>query len=85
MATSLDDPEHGVGISVNQYFKNVNWVATPGYNRFFEGDLAPGERLSQAQFDAVLQQAIDKNIYRGVTFHPLSGAASDTDTDVRVF
>ena len=48
VATSLDDPKHGVGISVNQHFKNVNWVATPGYDLFFEGNLAPGERLTRA-------------------------------------
>lgn len=40
VASSLDDPKHGVGISVNQYFKNVNWVAIPGYDLFFEGNLA---------------------------------------------
>jgi hypothetical protein len=79
VATSLDDPQHGVGISVDQYFKNVNWVATPGYDLFFEGNLAPGERLTRAQFDAVQQQVIAKNVYRGVTFHPFPGAASDTD------
>ena len=79
VATSLDDPKHGVGISVNQHFKNVNWVAIPGYDLFFEGDLAPGERLTRVQFDAIQQQAIRKNIYRGVTFHPFPGAVSDTD------
>src|SRR5215831_8887406 len=31
-AKSLDDPEHGVGISVNRWLKNVNWVAIPGYH-----------------------------------------------------
>src|SRR6185312_776356 len=46
---------------------------------FFEGDLAPGERLTRAQFDAVEDQAIAKNIYRGVTFHPLPGATSEPD------
>jgi hypothetical protein len=79
VATSLDDPQHGVGISVDQYFKNVNWVATPGYDLFFEGNLAPGERLTRAQFDAVQQQVIAENVYHGVTFHPFPGAASDTD------
>src|SRR5215469_11814465 len=28
VATSLKDPEHGAGVSVNQMFKNINWVAT---------------------------------------------------------
>src|ERR1700756_95158 len=46
VATSLRDPEHGAGISVNQMFRNVNWVATPGYELVFPGGLAPGERLT---------------------------------------
>jgi hypothetical protein len=79
VATSLDDPQHGVGISIDRYFKSVNWVAVPGYALFFEGDLAPGERLTRTQFDAVQQRVIAKKVYRGVTFHHFPGAASDTD------
>jgi hypothetical protein len=37
LATSLKDPEHGAGVSVNQLFENVNWVATPGYELVFPG------------------------------------------------
>ena len=79
VATSLKDPEHGAGVSVNQLFKNVNWVATPGYELVFSGGLAPGERLTLARFRAVEQQAIAKGIYRGVTFHRFEGATSDTE------
>ncbi|MGH7062509.1 MAG: hypothetical protein ACREET_00375 [Stellaceae bacterium] len=79
VATSLDDPEHGAGISVNRWFKSVNWVAIPGYRLFFDGNLAPGERLTRRQFDAVEQAAIDQGIYKGVTFHRYPGAQSDTD------
>ena len=79
VATSLKDPEHGAGVSVNQLFKNVNWVATPGYELVFPGNLAPGERLTLAGFQAVEQQAIAKGIYRGVTFHRFAGATSDTE------
>lgn len=32
VATSLEDPEHGAGVSVNAMFKSVNWVAIPGSN-----------------------------------------------------
>ena len=78
-ATSLDDPEHGAGISVNRWFKSVNWVAIPGYRLFFDGNLAPGERLTRRQFDAVEEAAIDQGIYKGVTFHRYPGAQSDTD------
>jgi hypothetical protein len=38
-ATEPDDPEHGAGVSVGRWFRNVNWVATPGYKLFYEGNL----------------------------------------------
>ena len=79
IATSLKDPEHGAGVSVNQLFKNINWVATPGFELVFSGALAPGERLTLARFRAVEQQAIAKGIYKGVTFHRFAGATSDTE------
>src|SRR5215469_8457235 len=82
-ATSLDDPEHGVGISVNRWFKNVNWVAIPGYHLFFDGNLKLDEPLTQTQFEAVEQQAIDRGLFKGIAFHDYPGAESDTD--LRVF
>jgi hypothetical protein len=81
-ATSLDDPEHGVGISVNRWFKNVNWVAIPGYHLFFDGNLKAGEPLTRTQFEAVEQQAIVGGLYRGVAFHQFPGAESDADLHV---
>lgn len=82
VATSLDDPEHGAGISVNRWFKNVNWVAIPGYHLFFDGNLKLGEPLTRTQFEAVEQQAIDQGLFRGVAFHHFPGAESDTDLHV---
>jgi len=79
IATRLNDPEHGAGVSVNQLFRNVNWVATPSYELVFHGNLAPSERLTLTHFEAVEQQAITKGIYKGVIFHPFPGATSDTD------
>jgi hypothetical protein len=79
IATSLKDPEHGAGVSVNQMFKNINWVAVPGYELVFQGGLAPGERLTRTQFDAVEQKAIAQGIYNSVAFHRFPGAASDPD------
>jgi hypothetical protein len=69
VATDLDDPEHGAGVSVGRWFRNVNWVAVPGYKLFYQGDLGPGERLTQARFEATLHDAIDKGVYKGVEFH----------------
>jgi hypothetical protein len=68
-ATGLDDPEHGAGISVGRWFRNVNWVAIPGYKLFYEGNLKTGERLTQAQFEATVHDAIEKGVYKGVEFH----------------
>jgi hypothetical protein len=79
VATSLKDPEHGAGVSVNQMFKNINWVATPGYELVFPGGRAPGERLTRARFEEVERTAITKGIYKGVIFHRFAAATSDTE------
>src|SRR5215813_14140526 len=55
VSTNPKDPEHGAGVSVNQMFKNINWVAVPGYDFVFQGGLAPGERLTSARFEVVEQ------------------------------
>jgi len=75
VATELDDPQHGVGVSVGRWFRNINWVAVPGYKLFFEGDIKPGEPLTQEQFAATVREAIDKQIYKGVDFHDYPGAS----------
>ena len=81
VATELDDPEHGAGISVGRWFRNVNWVAVPGYKLFYQGNLGPGERLTQARFEATLHDAIDKGVYEGVKFHdyPTAGVQSNLE------
>jgi len=68
-ATDLYDPEHGAGISVGRWFRNVNWVAVPGYALFYEGNLKTGEPLTQAHFEATMRDAIAKGVYKGVDFH----------------
>lgn len=69
VATDLRDPEHGAGVSVGRWFRNVNWVAIPGYELFYEGNLRSGERLTQTHFEAVVREAVEKGIYKGVEFH----------------
>jgi hypothetical protein len=76
-ATRLDDPEHGVGVSVGRWFRNVNWVAVPGYSLFFRGGLGPGERLTDARLDATLREAIDRGVYRGVELHEYPTEAAE--------
>jgi len=81
VATELNDPEHGAGVSVGRWFRNVNWVAVPGYSLFYQGNLATGERLTQAHFDATLHDVIDKGVYKGVDFHdsPRGSAAASVE------
>jgi hypothetical protein len=67
------DPEHGAGVSVNRWFKNVNWVATPGKALFYEGELTSYELLDAEKRDAAAQRAIDLGMYRGVELHPIRG------------
>src|SRR5271166_3392871 len=69
VATDLSDPEHGAGVSVGRWFRNVNWVAVPGYKLFYQGNLEMGERLTQAHFEATIRDAIDRDVYKGVEFH----------------
>jgi hypothetical protein len=79
VATRLDDPEHGAGISVNRWFKNVNWVAVPSHDLFYAGNLQPDERLTQARFEAVEREVIAKGVYKGVAFQQYPGAEADSD------
>jgi hypothetical protein len=83
-ATELEDPEHGAGVSVGRWFRNVNWVAVPGYELFYHGNLRTGERLTQASFEATVRDAIAKGVYKGVDFHdyPSAGAGAGLENFV---
>jgi hypothetical protein len=69
-ATALDDEEHGAGVSVGRWLRNVNWIAVPGYDLVFNGNLKPGERLTREHFDKTVKLAIARGVYDGVEFHP---------------
>jgi len=56
----------GVGISVNKDFKNVNWVAVPGYDLFTHGVTPNADHVDQAAIDEMIKQALDKKIYFGL-------------------
>ena len=51
------EPTDGVGISMNSHFSNAKWVATPGSNFFFNGNLAPGQKLTLSGYDQVQAEA----------------------------
>jgi hypothetical protein len=61
------DTDHdGVGVTVNRFLANANWVAVPGRDLFFEGGLAPGERVTDQAVEAVTQRVIELGLYAGV-------------------
>ena len=60
------DPRHGVGVSVNAAYKNVNWVAYPGQRLFFNGNLTRGQPLTQEHFDATIHEIVRLGVLRGV-------------------
>src|SRR5215813_4528560 len=80
-ATELNDPEHGAGVSVGRWFRNINWVATPGYKLFYQGNLEIGEPLTQAHFDETVREVISKGVYKGVQFHPSPSTEADASLE----
>jgi hypothetical protein len=78
-ATDPADPEHGAGVSVNRWFRNVNWVAFGGRSQFYDGGVAPGETVTRARLDAAVRGAIDGGVYRGIELWPYPGQAGDVD------
>jgi hypothetical protein len=77
IATDPYQPEHGAGVSVNRWFRNVNWVATPGRALFYEGNLSTGARLTQAHFDDTVRAVIDAGVFRGVELHEYPTTSPD--------
>ncbi|WP_428490359.1 hypothetical protein [Rhodopila sp.] len=65
----VDPAAHGVGLSVNGHFSNANWVAIPGRNFFYHGDLRPGQALTRRIYDATKAHAKRLGIYDAIRFH----------------
>lgn len=62
----VSGPDSGLGISVNQIFTNVNWVAIPGRDEFFRGGLAPERTLDEAYYEAAVRTAADAGWFAGI-------------------
>ncbi len=59
----------GVGLSVNAHYAGAAWVAVEGREFFFNGNLEPGQALTQSVYQDLQHQAEAKKIYDGVAFH----------------
>ncbi len=60
-------PEDGVGLSMNAHFRNAKWVATPGRDFFFAGEVR--RAVTHEAYRAVQREAQARGIYDGVVFH----------------
>ena len=59
----------GVGLSMNAHFRNAKWVATPGREFFFHGNLPADAPLTRAGYQGVLSEAKRLAVYDGVEFN----------------
>jgi hypothetical protein len=66
---AADPASNGVGLSVNAHFANANWVAIPGRDFFYHGDLKPGQALTRQIYDATKAHAERLGIYDAIRFH----------------
>jgi hypothetical protein len=62
-------PGEGVGLSVNDHYRNANWIATQGRDFVFRGGLRPGEGLTRERYLQTQKQAEAMGILDGVEFH----------------
>lgn len=59
----------GVGVSVNKVLKNINWMAIPGRDLFFNGGLGPEETLTADRAREAIQFADATDVFAGITIH----------------
>jgi hypothetical protein len=59
----------GVGLSVNDHYKNANWTATEGRDFFYRGGLAPGEAVTPAAYARIQETAEAMGVLDGVVYH----------------
>ncbi|HZL59320.1 MAG TPA: hypothetical protein VFC38_06440 [Stellaceae bacterium] len=60
--------QQGVGVSVNDHFRNVNWIAVDGPDFFFSGGLSPSARVTHDAYRQTQARAKAMGIYDGVEF-----------------
>ncbi len=78
------DLSTGAWISVNSDFKNVNWVVVPGYHTGLHGNIEEGRRITEAEVQGVVEDAIKKKIFEGVRIKPELTSGKEAGTEVYV-
>lgn len=65
----LSDPESGTAISVDEVFKNVNWMAVDGRDLLLTGGLRTDETLTVATRDRAVQKILSGGMMNGILPH----------------
>jgi hypothetical protein len=73
----------GVGLSVNDHYRNANWTATEGRDFFYHGGLAPGEAVTPATYERIQQTAKAMGMLDGVVYHSEALEPKPEDMSVR--
>jgi len=63
---TANDKEPGVGISVDEVFKNVNWVAIDSRNFMFRGDLDDNQPLTKEVQEATINKAVARGYFKNI-------------------
>lgn len=63
---SVARKDSGVGVSVNQVFRNVNWMAFPRRDFFLHGDVSPTEVLDESRFEEAVQHAARSQLFDNI-------------------
>lgn len=59
-------PHEGVGVSLDKNFSNVMWVAVPGRDLTFFGDIKEPRAITHDDVKTIIQKAIDLKIFNDV-------------------
>ncbi len=65
------------GVSVNRWFRNVNWVATDDADLFFNGGVGRRDVLDAARVQATAEAAIASGMFEGVELHDYPTEAAE--------
>ncbi len=58
--------DSGIGVTVNQVFRNVVWNAIPGRAAFFHGGVEPDEELTWERYERAIEEFVAKPWFRGI-------------------
>jgi hypothetical protein len=63
------DQEPAVAVSVDQIFKNVNWVAIEGRDFIFRGEVSSQQPLTVQDREEAIDKAVARGFFKNITAH----------------